>query len=147
MCRSGSTCYRSCDGRVLLTNVTEGALGTHSRLHPAVSVAELGTYKGAQQESSTVYCMWILTVWPELDPLEYAASDQSPGSSSDVSTTTPVDIVLNVEDDYKVTCYKVWVLLRYFVCTYLFNHVRYLYMFIELVVLCRHSPHTTNHLK
>ena len=108
----------------------------------------MGSYKGAQQESSTVYCMWILTVWPELNPLEYAPSEQSPGSSSDVSKTTSVDIVLNVEDDYNVACYKVWVSLRSFDCMYTCTCkcVQYLYVSIGLVMLRGPAPHTANHL-
>lgn len=51
----GAKCYRMCDGRTLITNITsEGG--------------SIGSYRGqAVDGHSQVYCMWILTPYSSVD--------------------------------------------------------------------------------
>ena len=65
----------------MLSNITNGALGTSSRI--------LGT-----RDSTYVYCAWILTVYSDLRDI-------------DGETQSTDDIVLNVEENFRVACYKV----------------------------------------
>ena len=52
--RNGGVCYRSCDGRVLITNISSdgGAIGSLQR-----SVTDI----------KHIYCVWILTMFSSLD--------------------------------------------------------------------------------
>jgi len=51
--RRGGVCYRSCDGRVTLTGVSDGAIGCHRGL--------------AVNGRRHVYCLWLLSVYSGWD--------------------------------------------------------------------------------
>ncbi len=53
--RNGDKCYLKCEGRTILGNIKYGALGTHA----GAGVAD----------KSHAYCLWILTVHPDLTNL------------------------------------------------------------------------------
>ena len=98
--RNDGRCYRECDGRSVIGNVSTGALGTHSSMHAhARDTYVLGAYRIAEQQLQGlyVYCVWILTVHADVDDYEQRVW----------SASTNTAIVLNVENDYRTACYKV----------------------------------------
>ena len=77
--RNSSKCYLKCEGRTILGSITSGALGTH---------------RGAGVENkSRAYCLWILTVHPDLHNLRLL--DMEP------------TITFTMETDIKTLCSKV----------------------------------------
>ena len=48
--RNGGNCYHKCNGPSVLVNLTSGALGSHT---------------GSGVSERRVYCMWLLTVFPD----------------------------------------------------------------------------------
>ena len=53
--RNGARCYLKCEGRTILGNIKHGALGTHAGQGVA--------------NTAHAYCLWILTVHPDLTNL------------------------------------------------------------------------------
>jgi len=82
--RDGGVCYRSCDGRVTITNVSSyGAVG--SRRAPDAAAAQ----------PCHVYCLFTLTVFDSLD--DVSANDDIP---------TPITLTVPA-NNLNTTCLKV----------------------------------------
>ena len=79
ICRNNAKCYLRCGGKMILGSITEGALGSHA-----------GT---GVENKAHAYCLWILTVHPDLTVLH---------SSENV----PV-ITFTMETDIKTECSRV----------------------------------------
>ena len=77
--RNGNNCYLKCEGRTILGNITEGALGSY-------------TGSGVRDKGHA-YCMWILTIYPDLNTIE-------------VLNVIPT-IVFTMESDITTKCTKV----------------------------------------
>ena len=77
--RHGNQCYLRCEGRTIMGNITSGALGSH---------AGMGVKNLAH-----AYCLWILTVHPDL---------------SNLRLLNPVPtITFTMETDIKTLCSRV----------------------------------------
>ena len=86
--RSGGVCYRRCDGRVVITNVTSsGAIGSH-RGHGV-------------DDRRHVYCLWILTVSAGWDDIVTSSTDVGVTSvASSITLTVP-------QNNLRTACLKV----------------------------------------
>ena len=87
MCSSGGQCYRLCDGRTLISNIS--------------SVGGLGSYHGlAADNRSQTYCLWILTTFPTME--SYGVSARTGSTSLRVP-----NITLKLETDLNEYCSQV----------------------------------------
>ena len=64
--RNGGLCYHECNGRLRLTNISFGALGSGRSGSGANSLVDaVGTFVDGGFDEPT-YCLWILTVYDSI---------------------------------------------------------------------------------
>jgi hypothetical protein len=95
LCSSGGQCYRLCDGRTIISNIT--------------SVGGLGSYHGSGADNRTqIYCLWILTAFSSLENHKFV---------SEPSTLSTPNITLTVLTDLVEFCSQVKLAIAYNCCS------------------------------